>query len=65
MSWSPAKERHVRMLTAFLLGTLYRGFQLRDYNENYIENVDETHFIINNTELGNHALRGINMHLSS
>ena len=47
LSWSPAKERHVRMLVAFHLGTLHRGFLSGEYNENYIENVDETHFLIN------------------
>lgn len=47
MSWSPAKEHHVRMLTTFHLENLYRGFHSREYNENYMENVDETHFVIN------------------
>ena len=47
LSWSPAKERHIRMLVAFHLGTLYQGFLSGEYNENYMENVDETHFLIN------------------
>jgi hypothetical protein len=47
LSWSPAKERHVRILVAFHLGTLHRGFLSGEYNENYMENVDETHFLIN------------------
>jgi hypothetical protein len=56
MSWSPAKERHVRMLIAFHLGNLYRGFHLGEYNKNYIENVDETHFVIN---MGNDKMLGL------
>ena len=47
LSWSPAKERHVRMLVAFHLGTLHRGFLSGKFNENYMENVDEIHFLIN------------------
>ena len=47
LSWSPAKERHVRMLVSHHLGTLYCGFVSGEYNENYIENLDETHFVIN------------------
>ena len=47
LSWNPAKERHVQMLVSHHLGTLYRGFVSREYNENYIENLDETHFVIN------------------
>jgi hypothetical protein len=47
MSWSPAKEHHVRMLTTFYLENLYGGFHSGEYNENYMENVDETHFVIN------------------
>jgi hypothetical protein len=47
MSWSPAKEHHVRMLTTFYLENLYGGFHSGEYNENYMENVDATHFVIN------------------
>jgi hypothetical protein len=35
------------MLTAFHLGVVQRGFLSGEYNENYIENVDETHFVMN------------------
>jgi hypothetical protein len=37
----------VKMLTAFHLAVVQRAFLSREYNENYIENVDETHFVIN------------------
>jgi hypothetical protein len=57
-SWSPTKEHHVRMLIAFHLGNLYRGFQSGEYNENYIENVDETHFVINMENGKTLGLRG-------
>ena len=35
------------MLVSHHLGILYRRFVLEEYNENYIENLDETHFVIN------------------
>jgi hypothetical protein len=47
LSWSPEKERHMKMLTTFHLGVIQCGFLSREYNKNYIENVDETHFVIN------------------
>ena len=41
------KECHVKMLTAFHLGVVQCGFPSREYNNNYIENVDEMHFVMN------------------
>jgi hypothetical protein len=47
LSWSPMKERHMKMLTTFHLGVVQRGFLSGEYNENYIKNMDETHFVMN------------------
>ena len=47
LSWSLDKESHVKMLTAFNLGVVQRGFLSREYHEDFIENVDDTHFVIN------------------
>ena len=47
LSWSPDKESHVQMLIAFHLGVVQRGFLSKEYHEDYIENVDETYFVIN------------------
>ena len=35
------------MLVAHHFNTFHCGFVLGEYNENYIENLDETHFVIN------------------
>ena len=47
LNWSPDKESHVKMLTTFHLGVVRRGFLSGEYHEDYIANVDETHFVIN------------------
>jgi hypothetical protein len=47
LSCSPEKERKVEMNTAYHLGILQRGFQSGIFDENLIENLDETYFIIN------------------
>ena len=35
------------MLRTFHLGVVQRGFLSEEYHEDFIENVDETHFVIN------------------
>lgn len=47
LTCSPEKEQQIEMSTAFHLGILHRGFQSGDFDENLIENIDETHFSIN------------------
>jgi hypothetical protein len=47
LSCSPAKERQIEMNTAYHLGFLWRGFQSRVFDENLMENLDETHFTVN------------------
>jgi hypothetical protein len=47
MVCSPEKKLQIEMLTAYHLGELYRGFVSGLYHEDYIENIDETHFVIN------------------
>ena len=47
LSWSRDKESHMKMLTAFHLGVVQRGFLLGEYHEDYIKNVDDMHFVIN------------------
>ena len=46
LSWNLEKEKHVQMMVAFHLEVLHRGFLSEEYDENYVENVDETHFMI-------------------
>ena len=47
LSCSPEKELHVQKTIAFHLGELHRGFASGDIDENLIENMDETHFVVN------------------
>jgi hypothetical protein len=47
LSYSPEKERQIEMNTAYHLGILQRGFQSGVFDENLMENLDETHFTIN------------------
>jgi hypothetical protein len=47
LSCSPEKERKIEMNTAYHLGILQRGFQSRVFDENLMENLDETHFTVN------------------
>jgi hypothetical protein len=47
LSCSPEKERQIEMNTAYHLGILQRGFQSRVFDENLMENLDETHFTVN------------------
>jgi hypothetical protein len=44
---SPQKELHIEMMTTFHLGVLNRGFASRVFHEDYMENMDETHFCVN------------------
>ena len=47
LTCSPEKEREIEMHTAFHLGVLHRGFLSGAFNENLMENIDETHFVVN------------------
>ena len=47
LTCSLEKEAQIEMSVAHHLGVLYRGFESGDFNENLIENLDETHFTIN------------------
>jgi hypothetical protein len=47
LSYSPGKELHIEMQAAHHLGVLQRGFQIGIFDENLIENIDETHFVVN------------------
>ncbi|KAI2506922.1 hypothetical protein MHU86_7514 [Fragilaria crotonensis] len=44
---SPEKELHIQKTIAFHMGELHRGFSSGELDENLIENMDETHFVIN------------------
>ena len=46
------------MMVAFHLGVLHRGCLSGEYEENYVENVDETHFMINMDNGGILDIRG-------
>ena len=47
LTCSPEKEMQIEMHTAFHLGVLHRGFQSGVFDENLMENIDETHFVVN------------------
>ena len=47
LTCSPKKEIQIEMHTAYHLGVLHRGFQNDSFDENLIENLDETHFTVN------------------
>jgi hypothetical protein len=47
LSYSPEKERQIEMNTAYHLGVLQRRFQFGVFNENLMENLDETHVTVN------------------
>ena len=47
LTCSPEKEAQIKMSAAYHLGVLHRGFQSGQFDENLLENVDETHFSIN------------------
>jgi hypothetical protein len=47
LTCSVEKELQIEMGTAYHLGVLQRGFQSREFDENVMENLDETHFVVN------------------
>ena len=47
LTYSPEKETQIEMHTAYYLGVLQCGFQNGIFDENLIENLDETHFTVN------------------
>jgi hypothetical protein len=47
LNCSPGKEIQIEMQVAHHLGVLQRGFQTGIFDENLIENINETHFVIN------------------
>jgi hypothetical protein len=47
LSCSPGKELQIEMQAAHHLGVLQWGFQTGIFDENLIENIDETHFVVN------------------
>ena len=44
---SPSKELHIEMQTAYHMGVLHRGFLSGIFQEHLMENLDETHFVVN------------------
>jgi len=44
---SPAKEVHIEREVAYHLGQVYRGFKDVSLEEDMVENMDETHFMVN------------------
>lgn len=57
---SPEKELHVEKTIAYHLGELFRGFSSDQLDENLIENMDETHFVMNVDNGRNLGIRGDN-----
>ena len=47
LTCSPEKETQIEMHITYLLGILHRGFQNGSFDENLMENPDETHFTVN------------------
>ena len=47
LTCSPEKELQIEMETAYHLGILQRGFASEEFDENLMENLDETHFVVN------------------
>ena len=43
---SPENETQIEMHTAYHLGILHRGFQNGSFDENFMENLDETYFTV-------------------
>ena len=44
---SPSKKFHIELQTAYDTGVLHRGFLSGNFQENYMKNLDETHFVVN------------------
>ena len=47
LTCGPEKELQIEQATVYHLGLLQRGFGTGVYDENLMENVDETHFVVN------------------
>ena len=47
LTCSSEKELQFERVTTYHLGVLHRGFETRVFDENLMENVNETHFVIN------------------
>jgi hypothetical protein len=47
LTFSIKKELQIEIYTAYHLGVLQKGFQTGDFNENVMDNIDETHFVVN------------------
>ena len=47
MTCSPEKELQIEQATVYHLGVLQRGFGSGIFDENLMENIDETHFVVN------------------
>jgi hypothetical protein len=47
LNCSPGKEIQIEMQATHHLGVLQRGFQTDIFDKNLIENIDETHFVVN------------------
>ena len=45
--YSPEKELQIERSTVYHLGILKRGFETQLFDENLMENIDETHFVVN------------------
>ena len=44
---SPEKELQIERATTYHLGVLHKGFESGIFDDNLMENVDETHFVVN------------------
>ena len=47
LTCSPEKKQEIEMQVAYHLGVLNRGFQDGTFDENLMENIDKTHFVVN------------------
>ena len=47
LSCSPEKELQIERSTVYHLGVLKRGFETGLFDENLMENIDKTHFVVN------------------
>ena len=47
LTCSPDKELQIEMQTTYHLEVLHKGFSSKEFDENLIENLDETHFVVN------------------
>ena len=47
LTCNPNKELQIKMQTVYHLELLQRKFASREFDENFIENLDETHFVVN------------------